>query len=69
VAQYRRDRRDDDIPPELIEHDPRRWSAYAWSQARFEWLLARPGRKINGAGIIDVIFEQEDPKTGDFQRV
>jgi hypothetical protein len=46
------------VPPELRDFDPRRWpDPQAWSDARFEWLLERPDRDIDGMDIVQVLFE------------
>jgi hypothetical protein len=48
------------VPPRLLDFDPRVWSSLqAWSDARFEWLLAHPDRDIDGVDCVDVIFELE----------
>jgi hypothetical protein len=51
------------VPPRLRDFDPRDWpSLQAWSDARFEWLLAHPDRTIDGFDVVDVIYELEyDP--------
>jgi hypothetical protein len=49
------------IPPKLVTFDPREWpSLQAWSDARFKWLLAHPGRTIAGLDAVDVIYELEN---------
>lgn len=51
-------------PPRLLTFRPQDWlpatghtAWQRWSDARFEYLLAHPGQHLNGADIIDVIFE------------
>ena len=47
------------VPPKLREFDPRDgWNSIEqWSDARFEWLLAHPDRDIDGADLVDVVFD------------
>jgi hypothetical protein len=48
------------VPPLLLDYSPRDWpSLQAWSDARFEWLLAHPERTIDGFDVVDVIYELE----------
>lgn len=49
------------VPPRLLDFDPRDgWSSLQeWSDARFEWLLAHPDRTIDGADLVDVVYELE----------
>lgn len=57
-------------PAHLLEFNPADWessgylgksASQRWSDARYEWLLARKGKgyTLNGMDIIDVIFEAE----------
>jgi hypothetical protein len=63
MARWRR-LPEDDIPPELVEFDPRDWQLgppgmsrrQRWREAQFEYLRRHPDRTIGGLDVIDVIF-------------
>jgi hypothetical protein len=60
MAQWREQPVLPHIPPKLLDFDPREWpSLQSWSDARFAWLLAHPDRTLDGADIVDVVYELE----------